>query len=77
MTSKSRHVKVKIEGIPVTGIIDTSSDITIISGEPFKNVADAAKLSNEAYKPANKQACAYSEQPIVLAGQMDATISLE
>ena len=77
MTSKARHVKVKIEGIPVTGIIDTGSDITIINGKLFKNVVDAAQLSSEAFKPANKQACAYSGQPIALDGQMDVTISFE
>ena len=77
LTSKSRHVKVKIEGIPITGIIDTGSDITIISGELFKNDVVAAQLSSEAFKPANKQACAYSGQPIALDGQMDVTISFE
>ena len=74
MTSKSRHVKVKIEGIPVTGIIDTGSDITIISGELFKNDVVAAQLSSEAFKRANKT---YSGQPIALDGQMDVTISFE
>ena len=77
MTSKSRHVEVEIEGVPVTGIIDTGSDITIISGELFKNIVDAAQLSSETFKPANKQACAYSGQPISLDGQMDVTISFE
>ena len=35
---------VNIEGVPVTGIIDTGSDITIISGDMFKTVIAKAGL---------------------------------
>ena len=77
MTSKSRHVEVKIEGVPVLGIVDIDSDIIIISGELFKNIVDGAQLSSETFKPANKQACAYSGQPNSLDGRMDVTISFE
>ena len=76
-TYKSRHVEVEIEGVPVTGIIDTGSDITIISGELFENIVDAVQLSSETFKPANKQACAYNGQTISLDDQMDVTISFE
>ena len=44
---------VKIEGIPVTGIIDTDSDIGIVSGDLFKTVVNAAELKED-FKPANK-----------------------
>ena len=61
--------------MPVTGVIDTGSDITIISGELFKTIADTAQLlKSEAFKPALKQACTYNGQPILLDGQMDVTI---
>ena len=47
---------VKIEGVPITGIIDTGSDITIISGDMFKIVIVKAGLMKEEFKTANKQA---------------------
>ena len=70
--------KLRLRGFQsLVRIIDTGSDITIISEELFKNIVDAAQLSSETFKPANKQACAYSGQPISLDGQMDVTISFE
>ena len=30
---ESRCVEVKIDGVPVTGLIDTGSDITIVRGD--------------------------------------------
>ena len=47
---------VKIEGVAVTGIIYTGSDITIISGYMFKTVIAKAGLRKEEFKTANKQA---------------------
>ena len=38
---------VKIEGVPITGIIDAGSDITIISGDMFKIVIAKAGLKKE------------------------------
>ena len=49
-----QSVTVKIEGIPVTGIIDTGSDISIVSGDLLKTVVNAAELKKEDFKPANK-----------------------
>ena len=65
---------VKIEGVPVMGIIDTGSDITIISGDMFKTVIAKAGLKREEFKTANKQAFTYNKQRITLDGQMDVDI---
>lgn len=46
---RPRHIEVKIEGVPVTGIIDTGSDITIISGDLFKTIIDTGELKSEAF----------------------------
>ena len=40
---------VNVEGVPVTGIIDTGSDITIISGDMFKTVIAKAGLKKEEF----------------------------
>ena len=68
---------VKIEGVPVMGIIDTGSDITIISGDMFKTVIAKAGLKKEEFKTTNKQAFTYNKQQNTLDGQMDVDISFE
>ena len=37
-------VEVKMEGVPVTGIIDTGSDIIIIRGDLFYHIIEFAGL---------------------------------
>ena len=69
-----RSATVKI-GVPVTGIIDTGSDITIISGDMFKTVIAKAGLKKEEFKTADKQAFTYNKQRISLDGQIDVDIS--
>ena len=71
------QLEVRIEGVPVTGMIDTGSEISIISGELFKTIIDTAQLRSETLKPADRRACAYNEQLISLDGQMDVTIAFE
>ena len=46
-TSKQKQsscVEVKVEGVPVTGLIDTGSDITIIRGDLFYHIVETARL---------------------------------
>ena len=69
------HVEVKIEGYPVTGIIDTESDITIIRGDLFYHIVETAGLEESSLKPADLKACTYDQKPINLDGQLDLHIS--
>jgi len=56
--------------VPVTGIVDTGSDISIMSGDLFKMIVSIAELKEEDFKPANTWAFYYNKQPIALDGQM-------
>ena len=49
-----------VEEVPVTGIIDTGSNITIISGNMFKTVIAEAGLKKEEFKAIDKQAFTYN-----------------
>ena len=69
------HVEVKIEGVPVTGIIDTGSDITIIRGDLFYHIVETAGLEESSLKPADLKGCTYDQKPINLDGQLDLHIS--
>ena len=76
-TKKSRSccVEVMIEGVPVTGLIDTGSDITIIRGDLFYQIISESGLKVESLKPAEQKACTYDQKPITLDGQMDMKVS--
>ena len=69
------HVEVKIEGVPVTGIIDTGSDITNIKGDLFYHVVETAGLEESSLKPTDLKAFTYDQKPINLDGQLDLHIS--
>ena len=77
-TSKQKQsscVEVKVEGVPVTGLIDTGSDITIIRGDLFYHIVETARLEENRLQPADLKACTYDQKPITLDGQMDLHIS--
>ena len=65
-----------IEGVPVTGLIDTGSDITIIRGDLFYQIVAEAHdhLKIQCLKTADQKACTYDQKPITLDRQMDMKI---
>ena len=64
----------QIEGVPVWGIIDTGSDITILSGSAFQEIVTRSNLKKQDFKPADRKACTYGRQPLHLDGRMDLNI---
>ena len=74
--SKSHCVDVKIEGVSTTGVIDTSSDITIIRGDLLYHIVEKANLKIEDLKAPQLKACIYDQKPIILDGQMNMKVSL-
>ena len=71
MLSTPKCVEVQIENVPVRGIIDTGSDITILSGIAFQKIVTMSNLKKEHFKPADRKACTYGHHPLNLDGQMD------
>ena len=70
-----RCVEVLIEGVPVTGLIDTESDITIIRGDLFYKIAAAAKLKMCSIKDVDQKVCTYDQKPIALDGRINMKIT--
>ena len=64
-------VEVQIECVPVRGIIDTGSDITILSGTVFREIVTMCNLEKKHFKPADRRAYTYGSHPLSLDGQMD------
>ena len=70
-----RCVKVLIEGVPATGLIDTGSDITIIRGDLFYKIATVANLEMCSIKDVDQKVCTYDQKPIALDGRIDMKIT--
>ena len=70
-----RCVEVLIEGVPVTGLIDTGSDITIIRGDLFYKIAAAAKLEMCSIKDIDQKVYTYDQKPIALDGRINMKIT--
>ena len=63
-----------IEGVPITSLTDTGSDITIIRGDLFYQIVAEVHLKVQSLKTAEQKACTYDQKPITLDGQMDMKI---
>ena len=72
--SKSRCVRVVVQGVPMYGIVDTAADITIMGGEAFKQVAAAAKLKKKDFKPPDQVPHNYDRRPFQLDGRVNLDI---
>ena len=70
-TGTPKSIEVQIEGLPIRGIIDTGSDITILSGTAFQEIVTACGIKREQFKPPDTTACSYGHQPLKLDGQLD------
>ena len=75
--SKPQKAQVRIEGVPVDGLVDSGADITIIGGEAFKKVAAAAKLRKRDFKPPDKIPRTYNQQIFRVDGRMQLDVSFE
>jgi len=62
---------VQIEGVPIRGIVDTGSDITVLNRAAFQGIATACGLKREQFKPPDRTACTYGHQLLKWDGQID------
>jgi len=74
----SRCVEVNVEGIPITGVIDTGSDITILRGDIFYQIVSDSDLDVLVLKPAEQvKACTYDQKPIHLDDRIDMKVNFD
>ena len=72
--SSSRRVLVEVQGIPVTGVVDTGADISIMGAELFKTIAAATRMTKKCLKPVDKSAFTFDHKPIRLDGKLELDI---
>lgn len=75
--SVRHYARVSIEGVEAKGLVDTGTDITIIGGVLFKEVASAARLFREWFKRPDKTPFTYDNKPFKQDGVMELAISFE
>ena len=75
--SRPRRVRVGIQGVPTTGVVDSSSDITIMGKDLLKRVAAVARLGRSKLKSADRIPITYDGLPFTLHGRMDLDINFE
>ena len=75
--SHPQPAKVVIGGVPVEGVVDSGSDITILGGEMFKRVATVAKLHKEDFKPPDKRPRTYNQQAFRIDGKIEVDVSFD
>ena len=61
----------------MSGVIDTTADVTIMGDQVFKNVAAVAKLCKKDFKPADKTSYTYDKKPFRLDGKLELDVSFQ
>ena len=75
--SRPQRVDVFLEGVPITGVVDSGADITIINESTLKRVAAAAKLGKSRLRGVDKEPVTYDGCPFTLHGRMDLDVGFE
>ena len=68
-------VEVNIEGVSVTGIVNTGSEITIVRDDQLYHIVSTAGVEADKIRPADQKACTYDQKPISLDEQIDPNIN--
>ena len=75
--SRPRRVRVFLEGVPATGVVDSGSDLTIMGKGLLERVAAAAKLTKGRLKNIDKVPKTYDGRPFTLHGRMDLDVTFQ
>jgi len=73
--NRPQTARIVVGGVPMNGIVDSNSDITIIGKEMFKKVASVAKLWKKDFKPPDNQPRTYNLQPFRVHGRIEVDVS--
>ena len=73
--SRQQQVDILLEGVPVCGVVDSGSDLTILGGDAFRRVAAAARLKKRQWQPPDKIPRTYDGRTFTLDGRMDLDIT--
>ena len=72
--SRPQYVNIQIQDVPMSGVIDTGADITIMGVKLFKKIAKAARLKKD-FKQPDRTPCTYDRKKLKLHGRMDLKVT--
>ena len=75
--SKTHCVRLEVQKVPVYGLIDSGSDITIIGSSLFKRVAAVARLKKGSLMTADKTPRTYDQKTFSLDSRIDLELTFE
>ena len=75
--SRQQHVDILLAGVPVRGVIDSGSDITIVGCETFQRVAAGARLRRKNLLKPDKVPRSYDGRTFTLNGRMDLDLTFD
>ena len=73
--SESQHVRLLVQGIPSVGLVNTATDVTIMGGKLFEQVASVVRLKKRDFKAADKIPRTHDQKPFKVDGRMDLDVS--
>ena len=73
--SHQQYAPVQLEGVPARGAIDSGSDITIVGGELFRQVAAVARLRRDHLKKVDKVPHTYDQKTFPLDSRVDLDVT--
>ena len=75
--SNPQCARLVVGGVPMEGVVDSGSDITILGGEMFKQVSTVARLHKKDFKSPDKQPRTYNQQTYHIDGKVEVDISFD
>jgi hypothetical protein len=75
--SRQQHVDLLLAGVPVRGVIDSGSYITIVGGDTFRRVAAAARLKKKQLLKPDKVPRTYDGRTFTFNGRMDLDVTFD
>ena len=75
--SHQQFADVVVAGVPVTGVVDSGAEITIMNRRFFAKVAAVARLKKSQLKPPDRVPKTYYRRVFTLDGRLDLNISFD
>ena len=75
--SHPQCVRLVVGEVPMEGVVDSGSDITILGGEMFKQVSTVARLHKKDFKSPDKQPRTCNQQTFHIDGKVEVDISFD
>ena len=75
--SKPQYIKIQVQGVPTSDVIDNCADITIMAGKLLNKIAAATRLRKKDFKKQDHVLHTYDRRQFELHTKIDLEISFD